>query len=251
MTTWRWSLLVLVVAVLVLLALSVVTARQPATGVVPDREGYLDRWSVLHGGYDPRASWWARNWLTLTYACSRPLARLGVAPDVLTGWGLVVSLGVVVCAAAGGRWPLLGVLVVVISGLLDNIDGCVAVLTERTSRWGAVLDSMVDRVADALYLLAFVVLGAPVGLAVLAGGVTYLQEYARSKAQNAGMSEIGVATLWERPTRVTVSGWTLAGAGVFVGHHGDAATIGAAVSLALALIGLTQLLVVVRRRLTV
>ena len=123
-------------------------------------------------------------------------------------------------------------------------------LTNRTTRWGAVIDSLVDRVADALYLLAFVVLGAPVALAVLAGAVTWLQEYARSRAGNAGMDEIGVATIWERPTRVTIAGWTLAGCGVLVGHQGDAATVGTAVSLGLALVGLTQLLVVVRRRLT-
>lgn len=250
MTPVAASLLVLLVLALVLLAASVATRRRPEVGLVPDREGYFDRWSVLHGGYDPRPNWWARNWLALTYACSRPLARAGVQPDVLTAWGLVVSLGVVVTAAAGGRWPLLGILVVTVSGLFDNIDGCVAVLTERTTRWGAVIDSLVDRVADALYLLAFVILGAPVGLAVLAGGVTYLQEYARSKAGNAGMDEIGVATIWERPTRVTIAGWTLGAAGVFVGHHALAATVGTAVCLGLALLGITQLLVVVRRRLS-
>lgn len=230
--------------------LSLATARRPEVAV-PDKEGYFDRWSGLHGGYDPRGSWWARNWLTLAYTCSRPLARRGILPDVLTLWGLAISLGVVVCATAGGRWPLLGILVVVLSGLADNLDGCVAVLTDRTTRWGAVIDSLVDRAADALYLVAFVALGAPLQLAVLTGAVTWLQEYARSRATNAGMDDIGVATIWERPTRITIAGWTLLGSGVFVGHAAAAATVGTAVSLGLALVGITQLLVVVRRRLTV
>ena len=47
----------------------------------------------------------------------------------MTVLGLVVALGTLGPAAAGGRWPLLAVLLVALSGLVDNLDGAVAVMT--------------------------------------------------------------------------------------------------------------------------
>ena len=211
------------------------------------RDGYLDRWSQLHGGYDPRASPWARGWLSLTYACARPLVR--VPPDLLTAAGVVVTAGVLPLSAAGGRWALLAVLVVVVSGLLDNLDGCVAVVTGRESRWGYVLDSLADRVCDALYLLALWLLGAPGELCALAGALTWWQEYARARAGNAGMGEIGVATVWERPSRVIVTAFALAAVGGWPARSEGLATAGAGVSAGLAVVAIVQLLAVVRRTL--
>ena len=104
-----------------------------------------------------------------------------------------------------------------------------------------------DRVADALFLLALWLAGATAWVCVSAGALTGLLEYARARATAAGMTEIGVVTVWERPTRVIVTALFLLG----VGLYDDArwARWGAQASLTLGLIGLAQLLVVVRRRL--
>jgi phosphatidylglycerophosphate synthase len=236
-------------AALGLLVLTAATAAPPGTPL-PDREGYFDRWSTVHGGYDPRGSGWARWWLGITHRCGLPLARWGVAPDVLTLWGAVTGLAVVALAAPGGRWPLLAAVVVVGSGLLDNLDGCVAVLTDRATRFGAVLDSVVDRVSDGLYLAALWALGAPGPLVVAAGSLMLLQEYARARATAGGMSDIGVVTVWERPTRVVVTAFTLLSAGLLPAYGDTAAAVGAAAWAGLGGVGLTQLLVVVRRRLS-
>ena len=64
---------------------------------------------------------------------------------------------------------LLAVVLVVVSGLLDGLDGAVAVLTDRATRWGHVLDSLVDRCSDGLYLVALWLVGAPAGVCVAAG----------------------------------------------------------------------------------
>jgi CDP-diacylglycerol--glycerol-3-phosphate 3-phosphatidyltransferase len=77
-----------------------------------------------------------------------------------------------------------------------------------------------------------------------------LQEYARARAGNAGMTEIGVVTLWERPTRVIVTALFLLGAGIYLDAAAGWATAGAAAWATLGAVGLSQLLVVVRRRLT-
>ena len=222
---------------------------------LPDREGYFDRWSGLHGGVDPRASWVVRFWLGLTYAVARPLARRGVAPDLLTMLGLLVSLTVVPFAWAGGRWPLLAVPVVVVSGLLDNVDGAVAVLTDRATRWGAVLDSVADRVSDVAYVVAVLALGGfgdsavVVWCAAAAAGLVLLQEYARARATAGGMDDVGVVTVSERPTRVIGAAMFCLAAGLYPAAAGAWGAAGLVFGALAGVVGTTQLLLVVRRRL--
>ena len=218
--------------------------------MIQTRDGYFDRWAELHGGYDPRSgNPWLRGWLSLVFLLARPLARRGAHPDVLTLLSLVVAAAVVVLADAGGRWLLLAAWVLAASGLLDNLDGCVAVLQRRTSRWGYVLDSVVDRVVDAAYLVAMVLVGAPVELAVACGFLFFLLEYTRARAGNAGGDGVGVVTMAERPTRVIVLAVALLAAGVVVQHGALLVTAGTAVLTVMTLLAVCQLLVVVRRQL--
>jgi CDP-diacylglycerol--glycerol-3-phosphate 3-phosphatidyltransferase len=220
-----------------------------------DLDTYLDRWSAAHGGYDPRGSVWPRAWLRLTYAAGVPLARRGVSPGALTAAG-VLACGLVPVLAARG-WPVAAAGVVAASGLLDSLDGAVAVLRDRVTPFGYVLDSVADRVGEALYLLALWSLGAPGWWCVLGGGLAWLLEYSRARAVGAGLTAVGVVTVWERATRVavTAAGLLLAGAfgafGAFgaAGAFGAFAAVTAAAWVVLGLVGVTQLLVVVRRRL--
>jgi phosphatidylglycerophosphate synthase len=217
---------------------------------VPSRSDYLDRWQTLHGGYDPRTSKVVGPWLSFVYAVARPFARLGVPPDAVTLLGVAVSAAVVWLCWLGDRWVLAAAFVVGASGVLDSLDGAVAVLTDRVTRWGAVLDSVVDRVSDALYLVALWLVGAPAGVCVAAGVVLFTQEYARARATAVGLDDVGIVTIGERPTRVIVVAMFLLGAGIYVGSAPWWAALGAWASLVIGVIALTQLLVVVRRRLT-
>ncbi|HYN75804.1 MAG TPA: CDP-alcohol phosphatidyltransferase family protein [Candidatus Limnocylindria bacterium] len=217
---------------------------------VPTRAAYLARWSDLHGGYDPRGAPLVHGWLSVVYVCARPFAALRVPPDLMTMLGLVVSGLVVWLAALGGRWVLGAVVLVVISGLVDGLDGAVAVLTDRVTRWGHVLDSAVDRCSDALYLVALWLVGAPAGVCVAAGAVSGLLEDTRARAGAGGMSEVGVVTVAERPTRVIITAAFLLGAGLYVSAAATWAALGAWAWLGISLVGLGQLLVVVRRRLS-
>jgi CDP-diacylglycerol--glycerol-3-phosphate 3-phosphatidyltransferase len=221
------------------------------TAPVPDRDDYLKEWAGTHGGYDPSAAPWpVRAWLGVTYRLGRPLAVRGVAPDAITAAAVLLTLATVPLAAAGGRWPLAGAVVVIASGLLDNLDGCVAVLTRRVTAWGYVLDSVADRLCDGIYLVALWLLGAPGWLAVAAGAALGFLEYVRARAGGAGFGEIGVVTVGERPTRVIVVAVALLGAGIAPGLADLAATIGAAATFGVCVIGLAQLVSVVHRRLT-
>ena len=214
---------------------------------LPDREGYFERWAALHGGYDPRGNMLVRRWLSGGYAVARPLAAARVPPDLVTVAGLLVSGGAVALATGSGWWLLGAALVVVLAGLLDTVDGAVAVLRDRVTSWGSVLDSVTDRVGDLLFLVALGVAGAPWQVCGSGGAVMFLQEYTRARAGAVGMTEVAIVTVWERPTRVIVTAAFLAAAAL-VGDPWPA--LGAWAWVGLGVVGLTQLLVVVRRRLT-
>lgn len=210
------------------------------------REGYLDQWRVLHGGYDPRTNPLVRGWLSMGYAVARPAARRGVAPAALTALGVLLAAGALLPAAAGGRWLLASAATVVAAGLLDTLDGAVAVVSGRVSAWGGVLDALADRVSDLLLVAALLVAGAPAYGAAAGAALMLLHEYLRARAAAAGMAEVGVLTVWERPSRVIVTAAFLAAGGV-LGNPWPA--LGAAAWVGLGAVGLGQLVFVVRRRL--
>lgn len=245
-------LLLLGLAVAALVSGALATARPPVAPV-PDRAAYLDRWQLLHGGYDVRsrdvAAKFVLGWLTVVHTLAGPLARRGVAPDAVTLLSAPVAGLVVVLADLGGRWPLAAGVLVVASGQLDNLDGCVAVLEDRVTRWGYVLDSMIDRLSDSAYLLAVVVVGCPTALAVACGLAVFLLEYLRARGGNAGGDGIGRVTVAERPTRVLLVAPALVLAGLVPAHAGLVVEAATAVLLVLTVVSLVQLAASVRGQL--
>ena len=243
------GVLVLAVAGLALVVLALATARRPEHEI-PTRDEYFDKWSVLHGGYDPRTgNPWLRGWLTMVYAIARPLARRGIQPDVLTISAIWLAGAVFVPADVGGRWAMLAGWTLVASGLFDTLDGCVAVLEDRTTRWGYVLDSAVDRVNDVIYLAAVLSVGAPPELALACGFGFFFMEYVRARAGNAGGDEVGRITIAERPNRVIFLSASIHFGGVFLDHRELVATVGLSVITAMTAVAIVQLLVAVRRQL--
>lgn len=212
-----------------------------------DRTTYLARWSALHGGVDP--SGLVGGWLTVVHAVARPLAAWRMPPDLVTALGLLVACLAPWLASAGPAGMLGAAAVVALSGLVDSLDGAVAVMTGRVTRWGAVLDGTTDRVSDAVFVAALWAAGAPAPVCVAAVALGWLQEYARARAGGAGMPDVGVLTVNERPSRVIVVVMALL-AGVARPADSPAwPTLGAWALVALGAVGLAQLLVVVRRRL--
>ena len=212
------------------------------------REEYLAAWSRWHGGA-ATDGWLVRGWLSLAYALARPISRL--SPLVASALGLLAAVAAVVPAAAGGAWLLAAGVLVGCSGLLDSLDGALAIGTGRASRRGFVLDSVVDRLTEAAYAGALWGAGAPGWLAVLFGALCWLPDYLRARAGQAGVSETGALSVWERPTRVLLTGLTLTGAGVLSGFDADRVVVtgGAAVGAALGAVAVVQLGFSLRRML--
>jgi CDP-diacylglycerol--glycerol-3-phosphate 3-phosphatidyltransferase len=160
---------------------------------------YLAAWSALHAFEPERVRGVLRAYLRLPYAVATRLRFLH--PNAVTAAGLLLALATVPPYAWGRPW--LALPVVLLAGLADSVDGCVAAITGRATAFGAVLDSTVDRVAD-LALLAGPALVAPEA-AVAAGAGTFLLEYVRARCQVVGHTARQRVTPGERPFRVVAT----------------------------------------------
>ena len=215
------------------------------------REEYLAAWSRWHGGTDPAAGRLVRGWLSLAYVLARRLA--GVPPLLATALGLAVALGAAGLAVPGGGWLVVAGLLVGASGLLDSLDGALAIAGGRASRRGFVLDSAVDRLTEAAYATALWLAGAPGWLAAAFGALCWLPDYLRARAGQAGVAETGSLSVWERPARVAMTGFTLGGAGVLALVDGPAGVVvlaGTAAGVLLGAVAVAQLGITLRRALS-
>lgn len=211
---------------------------------------YLDQWSRLHGDIDPTKSVLLRNWLDFMYLAARPLARRRVPPDLVTYLGLMIAVGAAVLATRSGALWLIGAAVLIAcNGLLDGLDGAVAIISGKTSRWGFVLDSVVDRVSDLMVLSAFWVVGADGLLVAVAVSLMMLLEYGRARAAAAGVTKGVAVTVGERPTRLVVAVAFLAAAAWSPDGHNAPwwAGVGVLISVGVGFVALFQLLISIRR----
>ncbi len=165
------------------------------------------------------------------------LGKLGLTPNALTIVGFLGTCLAAV-AAASQAWVLAGVLVLVF-GIFDLFDGALARATGQASKFGAFLDSTLDRTGESL-VIAGVVYGcatggfaAGAGLAALAITFASVVTYARAKAESLGVhGEVGVAP---RPERLVILAAGLVLAGILGGVGPGPERGGGAVALAIAL----------------
>lgn len=214
------------------------------------REEYLAAWSRWHGDADPAASPLVRGWLSTAYTLARALFWL--PPLAATALGLLVAAAGAGLAALGAPGLLVAAgLLVGLSGLLDSLDGALAIAGGRASRRGFVLDSAVDRLSEVAYAAALWLAGAPGLLAAAFGALCWLPDYLRARAGQAGVHETGAISVWERPTRVVLTGFTVGGAGVVsaTGWGEVVVVAGTAAGVLLGVVGTAQLGISLRRAL--
>lgn len=150
-------------------------------------------------------------WTKLLNPIARLFIRLGISADAVT---LVGTLGV--CAGALVFFPqgklLTGVLVITAFVFSDLVDGHMARLTGKTNKFGAFLDSTLDRIGDGAIFGGLVLYYAGPGdsdlylvlaLACLVmGSVT---SYARSRAEGLGyQAKVGIAERADRLVSILV-----------------------------------------------
>ena len=168
---------------------------------------HVRAWAELHRTTPPTG--FVGAWLRTAGAVGRRLAAAGVSPNALTVAALVAAVAAVPLAAIDG-WvgPAAACAAVTVSGLLDALDGAVAVQAGRATRVGFLLDSALDRLADAALPAAVAVAWgrAPAAeLAVAATAAAWWLEYVRARASLAAPDDAQAATPGERPTRIVLS----------------------------------------------
>ena len=153
---------------------------------------------------------WAHEWMAVIFApVARALQRIGVTPNTLTILGFVLGLAGGVLIAVG-RWPI-AVGVLITSGLLDGFDGLLARQTNQTTRFGAFLDSVLDRWSDSSIFIGLLIWYSGQGMQMEASlsGValasSVLVSYTRARAEGIGARcNRGLFTRLERFVSVLV-----------------------------------------------
>ena len=162
-----------------------------------NRSEFFNSWSKLHG--NAKISGIVKGWLTISFLLVKPLAKLRVTPNILTIFGLF--FGVLLYLNALSNWAFI---LLTISLICDGIDGSLAIVTSKTSKWGAVLDSVVDRVTEFFWAFTFIAIGANQYVVIAALLSASIQEYLRARIAGLGLTEVGVVTIAERPVRASI-----------------------------------------------
>lgn len=191
----------------------------------------LAGWSALHHGIDPARVPLLHTWLRLVWCVARPLRV--VPPLVLTALGAVLAVDALLLASSQ---PWIALALVVLATLCDALDGAVALISSRVTRFGALADKVADRIADTAFAFVIWRFGAPLWLAAVAATLSLAHEAVREIGAAVLRSTITVA---ERPTRVICT--LVASVCSGVSSAAWPQTVSAAVWVALAAVGLVQL----------
>jgi len=142
--------------------------------------------------------------------------KIPLNPNSLTIIGFLIT---VVAALVIPKSIRLGGILILIGGIFDALDGVVARTRGNATKFGAFLDSVLDRYSDAFLFLAIAwyliernsFTGSLLSLGTLVGA--FLISYARARAE--GLGESCQKGIMERPERIillalaAITGWLI------------------------------------------
>ena len=143
----------------------------------------------------------------LAYRFTEPIARFlsktPITPSTITWFGFLLNVGAAILIIT--EHLLVAGLVVLIAGFLDMLDGALARHTNQVTRFGAVLDSTLDRLSEAVLLIGILVLYAGeqsiTGILLVSVALigSLLVSYIRARAEALGIEcQVGLFTRAER-----------------------------------------------------
>ncbi len=150
-----------------------------------------------------------RGAMAIINAMVRGLSSVGIPPNVLTTIGVVINLG---CGVLFGFGEFFWAgIVLIVANLFDMLDGNVARLSGRVTKYGSFLDSTLDRLSDMGCFIGIMVFYARITdqhstLNVLLGGIgmvaSVLVSYTTARSEALGVkANIGFL---QRPERVVL-----------------------------------------------
>jgi CDP-diacylglycerol--glycerol-3-phosphate 3-phosphatidyltransferase len=156
--------------------------------------------------------WFKRGFVRLLNPAVDALVRHRVHPNIISSIGFLVTL--TGAALIFARLLLLGVIVFLIGGMMDILDGRVARETGLASKFGSFYDSTLDRVSEIVVYFSLYAYFRPlpefwwVGYVVIAAMVGSLMvSYTRAKAEALGVEcKVGLMQRAERIVLLGVGG---------------------------------------------
>jgi CDP-diacylglycerol--glycerol-3-phosphate 3-phosphatidyltransferase len=174
------------------------------------------------------------------------LARTRLTPNIITVMGFLVSVAAGVVIAR--EYLLLGGGLVLFSGAFDLLDGSLARAKGQSTKFGALLDSTLDRLGEAVVLLGLLILyldqnstWEPI-LIYITFVTSVSVSYVRARAEGLGLKcEVGIFTRTERVIVLAL--------GIFLTHWIDkAALIALSILATLAFVTVLQRLIYVQQQ---
>ena len=160
------------------------------------REEFFATWSTLH--LDAQIKGIVKGWLSISYVIARGLSALRITPNVLTLLGVLSGVALLFYPVS-----ILGLIFLVLSLICDGVDGSVAIVSGKVSKFGATLDAIADRITEALWFTALYQWGIAPEICLALFALALTQEYARARMASLGFEQIGVVTIAERPVRAS------------------------------------------------
>lgn len=132
-------------------------------------------------------------------------AATGLPPNFWTGVGIAFAFASAIAYGLNIEFALIiGGVLLLVSGFFDIVDGQVARVTNKTSKKGAFLDSIFDKIAEVLIFLGILIGGfAEPYLVLLAITLSLLVSYTRARAESLGIKLQGIG-IGERAERLLV-----------------------------------------------
>ncbi|OQY44825.1 MAG: hypothetical protein B6242_11825 [Anaerolineaceae bacterium 4572_78] len=147
-----------------------------------------------------------------------PIARFiswtGFSPNFITVIGFLLTVGVAIVLASG--YFQIGGILIIIAAAFDALDGTLARMIGRTSKFGAFLDSTLDRFSEAVIFFGILVhlsflqpymfetqIQLLLIYATMVGSL--MVSYTRARAEGIGISpKDGILTRFERVTLLII-----------------------------------------------
>lgn len=137
----------------------------------------------------------------LLLALGRVLAAFGFTPNIATIASFLFAVISGILYFRGSASLNFAALCLLLSGIFDMLDGAIARATSRVSKFGGVLDSVVDRAGE-LIIYSGVILGGftdvTIGLLALSSSLLVSYTRARVEAEGLALVSIGLAERAER-----------------------------------------------------
>ncbi len=129
---------------------------------------------------------------------ARVLCKLKISANLLTISGLLFAA--LLYLFGKEVWsPIF----LVLSLMADGIDGSMAIISGKASKFGSLLDSVVDRISEVLWVLVLYKIGIDQEVLLLIVIMAFIQEYLRGRSGGLGLTDIGIVTIAERPVRAS------------------------------------------------